>query len=65
MKLNEILTVTNMDMKLKLKNELTNQIVRYYAKSLGLVEWHDVNDKQHFILEDIMTQNEWLKIISG
>ena len=65
MKLNEILTVTNMDMKLKLKNELTNQIVRYYAKSIGLVEWHDVNDKQHFILEDIMTQNEWLKIISG
>ena len=65
MKLNEILTVTNMYMKLKLKNELTNQIVRHYAKSVGLVEWHDVNDKQHFILEDIMTQNEWLKIISG
>ena len=57
--------VTNIDVKLKLKNESSNDIVRYYGKSIGLVEWHDVNDNQHYILEDIMTQNEWLKIISG
>jgi hypothetical protein len=65
MKLNETIMVTNIDVKLKLKNESSNDIVRYYGKSIGLVEWHDVNDNQHYILEDIMTQNEWLKIISG
>ena len=65
MKLIETLTVTNRDDKLALKNETSIDIVRYYGKSIGLVEWHDVSDNQHYILEDIITQNEWLKIISG
>ena len=64
MKLIETLKVTNRDDKLALKNEESIEIIRYYGKSIGLVEWHDVNDKQHYVLEDIMTHNEWLKIIA-
>ena len=26
---------------------------------------HDKNFKQHYVLEDIISQDEWLKIISG
>ena len=64
MKLIETLRVTNRDDKLALKNEESIEIIRYYGKSIGLVEWYDVNDTQHYVLEDIMTQNEWLKIIA-
>lgn len=36
----------------------------YFAKGYGLVEWHSKNKKVHYKLEKILTQEEWLKIIT-
>lgn len=36
----------------------------YFAKGYGLVEWHSKSKKVHYKLEKIMTQEEWMKIIS-
>ena len=65
MKLNETTTMTNVNVDSKLKNESVNDIVVYFGKFIGLVEWHDKNFKQHYVLENIISQDEWLKIISG
>lgn len=35
----------------------------YYAEGIGLVEWKSSGNKVHFKLEQIMTQDDWLKII--
>lgn len=35
----------------------------YYAEGIGLVEWKSSGNKVHFKLEQIMTQEDWLKII--
>ena len=36
----------------------------YFGKGIGLVEWQSSNKKMHFRLEQILSQEEWLKIIS-
>jgi hypothetical protein len=36
----------------------------YYAKGYGLTEWHDESKKVHYRLEKILTQEEWIKIIT-
>ena len=36
----------------------------YFAKGFGLVEWHSLSKKMHFRLEQILTQEEWVKIIA-
>ena len=36
----------------------------YFGKGIGLVEWQSSNKKLHFRLEQILSQEEWLKIIS-
>ncbi len=36
----------------------------YFAKGFGLVEWHSLDKKVHFRLEQILTQQEWVKIIA-
>lgn len=65
MKLNERSIMTNVNVDSKLKNESENDIIVYFGKFIGLVEWHDKNFKQHYVLEDIISQDQWLKIISG
>ena len=65
LKLNERIRVSNINVDSKLQNESVNDIVVYFGKFIGLVEWHDKNFKQHYVLEDIMSQDEWLKIIAG
>ncbi|MGB2467460.1 MAG: hypothetical protein ACPH90_04865, partial [Crocinitomicaceae bacterium] len=65
LKLNERIRVSNINVDSKLQNESVNDIVVYFGKFIGLVEWHDKNFKQHYVLEDIISQDEWLKIISG
>lgn len=66
MKLNERIRVTNIDLELKKESKpLENQLFQYYGKGLGLVEWHDKNLSQHYVLEKIISQREWIKLISG
>ena len=48
------------------KKEQTYQAkqLSYFAKGFGLVEWHSLNKKVHFRLEQILTQQEFAKIIA-
>jgi hypothetical protein len=36
----------------------------YFAKGFGLVEWHSLNKKIHFKLEQVLTQQEFAKIMA-
>jgi hypothetical protein len=38
--------------------------ISYFAKGFGLVEWHSLSKKNHFRLEQILSQQEWVKIIA-
>ena len=35
-----------------------------YAKGIGLVEWMSENKKTHWVLEEIISQKKWIKLIS-
>lgn len=66
MKLNERIRVTNIDLKSKKESPpMENQLVHYFGKGLGLIEWHDTKFSQHFVLEDIISQKAWINLISG
>ena len=40
------------------------EMLSYFAEGLGLVEWHSMDKRQHFRLEKILSQEEWVKIIT-
>lgn len=40
------------------------ETVNYFAKGLGLVEWHDTKQRSHFQLEELLSQEKWIKLIS-
>ena len=65
MKLNESIRVTNVDIESQMENELSNELVSYFGKDIGLVEWHDAKFSQHFVLEKIISQKSWINLISG
>lgn len=48
------------------KKEQTYQAkqISYFAKGFGLVEWQSISKKTHFRLEQILSQEEWVKIIA-
>jgi hypothetical protein len=46
------------------ENVIEANMITYFGEGLGLVEWYSPNKKLHFRLEQILTQEEWLKIIS-
>ena len=48
----------------KKENMIEAEQISYFAEGVGLVEWHSLNKKVHFRLEQILNQDEWLKIIS-
>ncbi len=48
----------------KKENMIEAEQISYFAEGLGLVEWHSLDKKVHFRLEQILNQDEWLKIIS-
>ena len=65
MKLNEALRITNIHVGSKMESQpLTANMSLYFAKDLGLSEWYDENKTQHFVLESILTQKEWINLIS-
>lgn len=48
----------------KAEKELKASQISYYAKGFGLVEWKSENGVIHYKLEQILSQKDWLKIIS-
>jgi hypothetical protein len=38
--------------------------ISYFSEGFGLVEWHSLNKKVHFRLEQVLTQQEWIKMIA-
>jgi len=38
--------------------------ISYFSEGFGLVEWHSINKKVHFRLEQVLTQQEWIKMIA-
>lgn len=38
--------------------------ISYFAEGFGLVEWHSLNKKTHFKLEQVLSQQEWIKMIA-
>lgn len=38
--------------------------ISYFANGFGLVEWHNLNKTAHFRLEQVLTQQEWIKMIT-
>lgn len=38
--------------------------ISYFANGFGLVEWHNLKKTAHFRLEQVLTQQEWIKMIT-
>jgi hypothetical protein len=47
----------------KSEKSLTEISHSYFAEGMGLVEWKGSKNKVHFKLEQIMSQEDWLKIM--
>lgn len=56
--------MTNFNPFSKKETVLEGKAVNYYAKGYGLVEWHTPDKKVHYKLEKILTQQEFLKIVT-
>lgn len=48
----------------KKETVLEGESMNYFAKGYGLVEWHTPDKKAHYKLEKVMSQEEWIKIIT-
>lgn len=56
--------MTNFNPFTKKEVVLEGKSVNYFSKGYGLVEWHTPDKKVHYRLEKVLTQQEWLKIIT-
>jgi hypothetical protein len=56
--------MTNFNPFTKKESVLKGKSVNYFAKGYGLVEWHTPDKKVHYRLEKVLTQKEWLDIIT-
>lgn len=56
--------MTNFNPFTKKERVLEGNAINYFAKGYGLVEWFTPDKKVHYRLEKIMTQEEWIKIIT-
>jgi hypothetical protein len=59
---NAIYTLLNPFTKQESQQRL--ETVNYFAKGLGLVEWYDAKQRSHFQLEELLSQEKWIKLIS-
>jgi outer membrane receptor for Fe3+-dicitrate len=62
--LNEDLRMSILNPFTQKEKELKGKRLSYFAKGLGLVEWHSMNKQIHYRLEQILTQQEWIKMIA-
>jgi hypothetical protein len=60
----ERIRMTNFNPFSKKEAVQEGEATSYYAQGYGLVEWHTKSKKVHYKLEKIMTQEEWIKIIT-
>lgn len=56
--------LTNFNPFTKKESVLEGNSVNYFAKGYGLVEWHTPDKKVHYKLEKILTEKEFLQIIT-
>lgn len=56
--------MTNFNPFTKKEVVLEGNSVNYYSKRYGLVEWHTPDKKVHYRLEKVLTQKEFLEIIT-
>ena len=59
---NAIYTLLNPFTKQESQQRL--ETVSYFAKGVGLVTWYDTKKRSHFELEEILSQEKWIKLIS-
>lgn len=56
--------MTNFNPFTKKENVQEGDAISYYAKGYGLVEWHTKNKKAHYRLEKVLSQKEFLSILT-
>lgn len=56
--------MTNFNPFTKKESVLEGKSVNYFAEGYGLVEWHSPDKSVHYKLERVLTQKEWLNIIT-
>jgi hypothetical protein len=56
--------MTNFNPFTKKENVQEGDAISYFAKGYGLVEWHTKNKKAHYRLEKVLSQKEFLSIIT-
>lgn len=56
--------MTNFNPFTRKESVIEGNSINYFAKGYGLVEWLTPDKKVHYRLEKIMTQEEWLRIIT-
>ncbi|MCH2223530.1 MAG: hypothetical protein MK066_02080 [Crocinitomicaceae bacterium] len=62
--LDEKMSLTLMNPFTKEEGTRIFETKRYFAKDLGLVEWHSLSKSQHYRLEKIMSQTDFVNIMS-
>jgi hypothetical protein len=58
------LRMTSFNPFTKKENSHEIDVTSYFAKGYGLVEWHSASKKAHYRLEQVLTQEDWIKIIT-
>jgi hypothetical protein len=62
--LDDHIRMTNFNPFTKAERVQEGEAISYYAEGYGLVEWHTKSKKVHYKLEKILSQEEWIKIIT-
>ncbi len=58
------LRMTSFNPFTKMENAHEIDVTSYFAKGYGLVEWHSASKKAHYRLEQILSQEDWIKIMT-
>ncbi|MFT7344975.1 MAG: hypothetical protein ACI9XP_001568 [Lentimonas sp.] len=49
----------------KTENVLEGQAKSYYVEGIGLAKWHDEKGKHVFVLEEILSEKDWINMINN
>ena len=47
------------------ESELNGRNYAYYVEGIGLVRWHDMNNKSDFVLQEIISEKQWIALINN
>jgi hypothetical protein len=62
--MNDKLRMTSFNPFTKMENAHEIDVTSYFSKGYGLVEWHSASKKAHYRLEQILSQEDWIKIMT-